>query len=1777
MSNSYRIRTQVGVDKSVKVYLDQDFEYLEILSLKLLQSQIYTRPCSDYGAVVGRVSVNNGFGIPNAKVSIFIPLTPQDEENPIISQLYPYKTISTRNDDGYRYNLLPYVQQHGGHTPTGTFFDREDVLIDTTLIQVYDKYYKYTARTNDSGDFMLFGVPLGSQTIHIDIDLSDIGEFSLFPQDLVRMGLATENQVAGTRFRSSNNLGELPQIISMNRTIDIEPLWGQEDLCNIGITRTDFDLSDALNLRIEPTAIFMGSIFSSNDFWAQKRNCSVRLRQGRLCSLISGPGEILAIRQTIFQDEYGRPALQRYVLEEGGRVIDEDGTWVVEVPMNLDYVTTDEFGQQVTSLNPNVGIPTKGRYRFKIKWNQPPTMREPVKRGYFLVPNIRECGWSGGLPDDDPFYSQTLAAISPSYYRAAVNSYAFSLDWNDYGETGTTVGDQMILDAIRCEDRFYEFQYNKVYTVSELITQYRRGRNTNRIIAIKDILDDFCETDILKFPTNDANYRIDILYLFFSYFMVLMKIILIVLVIVAHILAFALYLIGILVAFTILIIGLLVLAICSVINWIIDKLNDILNSQILQSLGIDVDITPLPCPDLDFLIPLVEKIVTFYQYFGNYKLPVLTYPDCEFCECELPNPNNGASGAATGSGGSALNPSTSSVPTVIGSVISQYYNFSNYTNFPSPITVNGVTNSTKVRELMAGYPITNPTSSYTRVPQSGSWGQDSSGNNILVFTTSLTLAERINLFNTKAKYFNDTIDNPGGGVNQIEVKFNPTANPGKSHTDNMLVMSCKASSLPFFTAGKVISFQNPQFSTDVNLTGLTTLNDFGTFSTTGSTIGTPVGGVVQRIYPLNYANPNGSGNLSVPGGYVVTGDTGNTYHRFAVDIEYFQVVTAMTYSTYSSFAGVTLPNSLNTRILNNDMRFEFLNKDTGSSGNNSAGEWFQTSLINPIQTYGTGNDEVIVFLVRGVDPYSSRNYCEYDLNKLFGNLNFGTNPNLIIKGQYKLNIPIQGSWKPSNHDDFATDAFLPSDNYANIPLYYPAFTYKDSITGPGSFSSFTSNLPSYYSKLTNGTILSGNISDLFNSINPNSGFNLQSITTDAFPEGTKISNGSVVNGFSIEFSNPSLKDDCAPGIGTVVTRQAGSSSNRGYLSGEVVDGGSLFLQYTNPNTLGLNFFYCAPYSYPGYLYSPRYSTTITYDPTSPNFNGENIVMRAERLPTSTSLEDSGNNSFALQNNSAFTVYEINDNGIIQPTSSLGTTGGIGVDPNDTFSNEDEAGSPILQSFSCENLVPLGCYDTVSGDLVIKPPTDDCYYTDVLDFTFSFTIPVINVTVPLVIEDKPKMKGGCYNLVSAIFFSLLDDIKMILEWSSRTQINFAACRNVFAHMFTNNWINGTLYAFPINNDRFYTDPNASEPNKGYSLYCKNTMHLDNNNNYYYRVSPYTDGNEFIGQPSPRTPIFGNVYGGNNRNLMFPVTVMDLGPKNAYIQELVMSSQYDGFVVDKIGQTTFQDVEEVLNTFIINRLTDATFLQQLIGGQNVSALSFFNERGNRRMVDGDYAQAISVNSELGVAALQAENYPANPLGTDPIYFNWSSGQDRIFGIFYTGDTQIRDWISPKRTIVVPSANTVTSQICAFNNYGVFSQIVPFYQWENKDNKDAGNPSYDSIFGSQKNDWYTVGVNGQNFFKYRYQSMDRINPSCRYFRPLNNTSQSFFRGYIYAVTPGSTFANTNLSTSRNDWDTNAPIATAITVGAPFHFYFGIKRGATAWDKFAIKYVEFDTIEDV
>ena len=162
-NKSYRIRVIPGDNTNITLKLDQDYDTFEILSLKLDTSGTYRTYSSDYGVVVGRVQSGN-FGIPNAKISVFIESDKMDDS--LVRQLYPYSTTKEKGAEGIRYNLLPDEKVDDCHQVVGTFPNKTYLLDNDVLLEVFDKYYKYTTRTNNSGDYIICGVPTGSQTIH---------------------------------------------------------------------------------------------------------------------------------------------------------------------------------------------------------------------------------------------------------------------------------------------------------------------------------------------------------------------------------------------------------------------------------------------------------------------------------------------------------------------------------------------------------------------------------------------------------------------------------------------------------------------------------------------------------------------------------------------------------------------------------------------------------------------------------------------------------------------------------------------------------------------------------------------------------------------------------------------------------------------------------------------------------------------------------------------------------------------------------------------------------------------------------------------------------------------------------------------------------------------------------------------------------------------------------------------------------------------------------------------------------------------------------------------------------------------------------------------------------------------------------------------------------------------------------------------------------------------------------------------------------------------------
>jgi hypothetical protein len=250
--------------KFINTTLEQNINNLEILSLNISQKDIYQNFNADYGVVVGRVIANGGVGIPNAKISIFIPIDDNDKENADIYAIYPYEKPYDKNIDGRRYNLLPRVAKYNPvsntykpNQPFGSFPTKEEVVTNETWLEVYKKYYKYSTLTNSAGDYMLFGVPIGVQTVHMSVDVTDIGEYSMKPIDMVTAlgyspNLFTDN---GTKIKPSTDLQDLPNIETQEISVDVVPFWGDTDNFEIGITRQDFRIRAVL----VPSFIIFGS------------------------------------------------------------------------------------------------------------------------------------------------------------------------------------------------------------------------------------------------------------------------------------------------------------------------------------------------------------------------------------------------------------------------------------------------------------------------------------------------------------------------------------------------------------------------------------------------------------------------------------------------------------------------------------------------------------------------------------------------------------------------------------------------------------------------------------------------------------------------------------------------------------------------------------------------------------------------------------------------------------------------------------------------------------------------------------------------------------------------------------------------------------------------------------------------------------------------------------------------------------------------------------------------------------------------------------------------------------------------------------------------------------------------------------------------------------------------------------------------------------------------------------------------------------------------------
>ena len=353
----------------------QDYDVFDILSVKIDSVDTYKLHNANYGVVVGRVLANNGFGVPNAKISIFIPSDGEDGEK--VKELYPFSNPSSKNRKGVRYNLLPDDKVNDCHQVVGTFPNKRYALDNDVILEVFEKYYKYTVRTNNAGDYLIMGVPVGTHTLHMDLDLSDCGILSQRPRDFVYKGYTVEQFENPNMFKNGTNYGNLSQIFTQDQVVNVQPFWGNSSLGEkIGITRADINIA----FKFEPTCVFMGSVISDNSSQGISKKCRATEGMGNMEELTTGEGTIEMIRKTPSGD------VEEFQVK-GTQLIDGNGVWCYQIPMNLDYMMTDEYGNMVPTDNPDKGIPTRTRVRFRVSMGDNEKNVDNYFRAKVLVPH----------------------------------------------------------------------------------------------------------------------------------------------------------------------------------------------------------------------------------------------------------------------------------------------------------------------------------------------------------------------------------------------------------------------------------------------------------------------------------------------------------------------------------------------------------------------------------------------------------------------------------------------------------------------------------------------------------------------------------------------------------------------------------------------------------------------------------------------------------------------------------------------------------------------------------------------------------------------------------------------------------------------------------------------------------------------------------------------------------------------------------------------------------------------------------------------------------------------------------------------------------------------------------------------------------------------------------------------------------------------------------------------------------------------------------------------
>jgi hypothetical protein len=246
----------------------------------------------------------------------------------------------------------------------------------------------------------------------------------------------------------------------------------------------------------------------------------------------------------------------------------------------------------------------------------------------------------------------------------------------------------------------------------------------------------------------------------------------------------------------------------------------------------------------------------------------------------------------------------------------------------------------------------------------------------------------------------------------------------------------------------------------------------------------------------------------------------------------------------------------------------------------------------------------------------------------------------------------------------------------------------------------------------------------------------------------------------------------------------------------------------------------------------------------------------------------------------------------------------------------------------------------------------------------------------------EFRYGIFTIIPAANnYNWGSNISAITEYSRRKLIGKLFCEGISNFSFVDNWLTGSLYIFPFKAKVRWDDEENLDLNYRGTNYCNDLLYFKVQENttktavkrFYYRSTPFSGNTFYTIDPIYSTSTLGH-----------PTTVVDLGPRDEFIKEICVDPSLDPncSVVRSVGSTSFQSFKEMLGLYINYRLdTDLNYNYKDFFKNNASIPT---NPARNLVMNGDILQLISINNESGIEEfdLQNRNYGAySPLIVDP----------------------------------------------------------------------------------------------------------------------------------------------------------------------------------------------------